>query len=98
LELRVSSSARRLRWRGTSKITPHKVDAFGEFLKAMFEVFDDHDVSLSRILKIAEKITAGFESEYTVFFIDVALRARAARAGDPAFAQNDNENETRSLR
>src|SRR5689334_24984523 len=67
LELRVSSSARRLRWRGTSKIAPHKLDAFGEFLKTMFEVFNNHDVSLIRILKILAKITARLQSGYELW-------------------------------
>jgi hypothetical protein len=57
LELRVSSSARRPRWRGTSKIAPHEFDAFAEFVKTMFEIFDDHDVSLNRILKIIPQIS-----------------------------------------
>jgi len=36
-----------LRLRGTSKIAPHKFDSLPELLKAMFEIFDDHDFSFS---------------------------------------------------
>ena len=32
------------RLRGTSKIAPHEFDALRELLKAMFEIFDDHDL------------------------------------------------------
>jgi hypothetical protein len=38
--LRISS-----RWRGTSKIAPHELDALVEFLKTMFEIFDNHGVN-----------------------------------------------------
>jgi len=31
------------RLRGTSKIAPHEFDSLPELLKAMFEIFDDHD-------------------------------------------------------
>ena len=36
-----------LRLRGTSKITPHKFDSLPQLLKAMFEIFDDHDFPFS---------------------------------------------------
>ena len=50
LEVRVSSSASRLLWRGTSKITPHKFDSLAEFLKTMLEIFDNHDFPFLFIL------------------------------------------------
>ena len=31
------------RLRGTSKIAPHEFDSLAELLKAMFEIFDDHE-------------------------------------------------------
>src|SRR5581483_570585 len=46
-EVRFSRSARRLRLRSTSKIAPHELDAFVQFLKPVFEIFDDHLSSLS---------------------------------------------------
>ena len=36
-----------LRLRGTSKIAPHKFDSLPQLLKAMFEIFDDHDFPFS---------------------------------------------------
>ena len=35
------------RLRGTSKIAPHEFDSLPELLKAMFEIFDDHDFPFS---------------------------------------------------
>ena len=35
------------RLRGTSKIAPHEFDSLPELLKAMFEIFDDHDSPFS---------------------------------------------------
>ena len=41
-----------LRLRGTSKITPHKFDSLPQLLKAMFEIFDDHDFLFSYLTVI----------------------------------------------